>query len=129
MTPLEIVKAATEAINAGEIEKALGVYADSVVQRSPHPDQPVFRERTGKDALRKVLNADIHGPSNVQFHHNRYVCEGTTVAVEGTNVGRINGREVRQPVALFYVIQDDRIASVTIYYDRLGLRKVLGQQE
>ena len=128
MTPLEIVKSATEAINAGEIEKALEFYADGVVQRSPHPERPAVRERTGKDTLRTVLKADIHGPCKAQFHHYRYVCGGNVVAIEGTNVGTFDGREVRQPVALFYVIQGDRIASVTIYYDRLGLRSAINAE-
>ncbi|HLK58108.1 MAG TPA: nuclear transport factor 2 family protein [Chthonomonadaceae bacterium] len=123
MTPLEIVQAATRAFNAGNLEEALAYYDDAVVQRSPATgEQPGFKIREGKAALRQVLEADAS--KGVQFHHLHYICEGNIVAAEGINRGILNGVAVEQPVAIFYEIRDDKIAQVTVYYDRLVLSKI-----
>lgn len=126
MTPKETVLKALEAINAGDLESALSFYSDSVQQLSPSKDGCSFRERIGKDSLRRVLAADI-SEHRAKFVPRKVVCEGNTVAVESVNKGDFNDRHVEQPVAAFFEVQQGLIVSVTVYYDRLGLRKALGQ--
>jgi|SRR5579872_2323313 len=126
MNAVEIVQAATQAFNEGRIEDALAFYEDAIVQRSPATDgKPGFKIRQGKEALRQVLQADTG--AQVRFDHHRYIADGDVVAVEGTNRGLLNGVYVEQPVAVFYEVTDGKIASVTVYYDRLALRQILGQ--
>ena len=67
MTPRDIVRATVEAVNAGEIEKALGYYSDSVQILSPDPNGPGMKERRGKDVLRGILEHDVRGPAQAQF--------------------------------------------------------------
>ena len=56
-------------------------------------------------------------------------CEGDTVAIQAVNVGTFKGVKVEQPVALFFEIEDEKITSVTVYYDRLGLREAIGPSD
>ena len=125
MNPIDIVKAAVTAINEGRIDDALAYYADSVVQQSPDPRSADFKVRKGKEALRQVLQTDIHGPAKCKFRYNRIIGSGNIVAAEGTNCGYVGGVYVEQPVALFYELADSKIQTVTIYYDRLALRRIL----
>src|SRR5579871_2779753 len=123
MTPLEIVQAATRAFNAGNLEEALAYYDEAVVQRSPATgEQPGFKIRQGKAALRQVLEADAG--MGVRFQHLHYIAEGDCVAVEGVNSGVLHGVAVEQPVAVFYEVKGGEIAQVTVYYDRLVLSKI-----
>ena len=127
MNPVDIVKAVDDAINAGDVEKALTFYVDDVRARAPDPEGPGLRERVGKDALRRVLEADRE--RGVKFLCKRCVCEGDLAAAEAENVGTFDGKTVHQPVGVFYQIADGKIASVTVYYDRLGLRKAVQDVE
>lgn len=69
-----------------------------------------------------MLASDKYGPTRAIFHYGPMICSGNRVAVEGINRGYFNGVYVEQPVALFFEIADSKIQTVTIYYDRLGLR-------
>ena len=127
MDPVDIVKTAVEAINEGRIDDALAFYSDSVVQRSPDPNSTGFKVRHGKEALRRVLESDIHGETKAVFRYDRVIAGESVVAAQATNCGYFNGVYVEQPVALFFDIEDSRIQAVTIYYDRLAIRRVLEQ--
>lgn len=123
MSPLQIVQAATRAINEGRINDALHYYADDVRQYSPGRNgDPQFQVRKGKDLLRRVLEADVNGPRQARYLHDHYVTDGSTVAVRGRNSGVLGGTQVEQPIAAFYEFEDDRISSVTVYYDRLAFQ-------
>ena len=127
MEPVDIVKTAVEVINEGRIDDALAFYSESVVQRSPDPDSAGFKVRHGKEALRRVLESDIHGETKAVFHYDRLIAGESVVAAQGTNCGYFDGVYVEQPVALFFDIEDSRIEAVTIYYDRLAIRRVVEQ--
>ena len=126
MNAIEIVQAATEAFNQRRIDEALAFYDDAVIQRSPGSENGLdFKVRYGKQALRQVLESD--NQAQVSFHHQRYIGNENSVAVEGTNSGIFKGVVVEQPVAIFYELQGDKIVSVTVYYDRLALREILAE--
>ena len=121
VTAKEVVLSAIEAINVGDIDKALSFYSDSVRQLSPATDSCGFRERVGKDALRRVLEIDA-SKHRARFIPHAVVSEGNLVAVQSVNVGQFEGRQIEQPVAAFYVVANEKITQVTVYYDRAGLR-------
>lgn len=124
MHPIEIVQAATDAFNQRRIEEALTFYDDAVIQRSPgSADRLELKVQHGKQALRQILEADHQ--ADVHFHHQRYICHANSVAVESINRGEFKGVVVEQPVAVFYELKENKIVSVTAYYDRLALRNVL----
>ena len=127
MEPVDIVKTAVEAINEGRIDDALAFYSESVVQRSPDPNSTGFKVRHGKEALRRVLESDIRGETKGVFRYDRVIASESVVAAQATNCGCLGGVYVEQPVALFFDIEDSRIQAVTIYYDRLAIRRVLEQ--
>jgi ketosteroid isomerase-like protein len=123
MTALEVVKASVEAFNRGDLDTALACYDDAVRLRSPDPDGEGLRERRGKEELRRVFMADREHA--VTFKYSRFVCQGNAVAAEADNVGCFGNKTISQPVAVFYEVVDEKIVSVTVYYDRLGLKKAL----
>ena len=124
MNVIEIVQAAAEAFKQRRIDEALAFYDDAVIQRSPGSENGLdFKVRYGKQALRQVLESD--NQAQVSFHHQRYIGNENSVAVEGINRGIFKGVVVEQPVAIFYKLKKGKIASVTVYYDRLALREVL----
>ena len=127
MEPIDIVTAAIDAINEGRINDALAFYSDSVVQRSPDPNSTGFKVQHGKEALRRVLESDIRGKMKAVFRYERVIASGHVVAAEATNCGYFNGVYVEQPAGLFFDIEDSRIQAVTIYYDRLAIKRVLEQ--
>lgn len=122
MTPLEIVKNATTAFNAGRVEDALAFYTDDVVQRLPAiGDESGFLVRKGKDSLRRIFAADV--ADRMQFHDEHYLGCGDVVAVEGVVHSVVDGRTIEQPVAIFYEVADEKITKISIYFNRVVLNK------
>ncbi|MCS6775560.1 MAG: nuclear transport factor 2 family protein [Chloroherpetonaceae bacterium] len=122
MTPLEIVKTATAAFNAGDVEGALAYYADDVIQRLPAiGDEAGFIVRHGKDALRRIFQSNV--ADRMQFQEENYVACGDMVAVEGIVHSIVDGREVAQPTAIFYELRQNRIVKLSLYFNRVVLNK------
>jgi limonene-1,2-epoxide hydrolase len=110
---LEVVRSFFAAVNANDLERIVGFFADDAVYHNI-PVQPV----TGAAAIRGVLQSFLGLSSEVDWvvHHLAESSDGVVLS-ERTDRFLIGGRWIELPVMGAFRVRDGRIAEWRDYFD------------
>jgi limonene-1,2-epoxide hydrolase len=112
-SPQQVVAAFIAAIEAKDVEGALGLVRDDVSYENM-PIQPIV----GKEAVRATLHAFLGAATRVDWQILREVVVGNVVVNERLDRFEINGKWLELPVAGFFELDDEgRIARWRDYFD------------
>jgi limonene-1,2-epoxide hydrolase len=119
-TVSDVVAAFIAAIEAKDIETAVGMLADDVSYENV-PIQPIV----GRDAVRATLNGFLGAATRVEWVVTRELVAGTTLANERLDRFEIGGGWLELPVAGFFEVDDSGL--ITLWRDYFDMNTYTSQ--
>jgi ketosteroid isomerase-like protein len=111
---VEIVRAALEAFEQGDLDGALEFAHPDLVSSRLHPDGSVFH---GRDGFRRLLAEWLEDFSEWSFSNEEYIDAGDRVVVKQRQWGRgvVSGAPVEADWWMVYTLAEGRITHLDIY--------------
>ena len=133
---LQVADADFEALNDHDLDRYLGVHAESFVLYAPDSPEP----RKGREALREWIQGFVNAFPDLRVERERSFGQGDWVCVEytvtGTHKGPLPGpggemipatnKAVRLPGSVVFKVEGGKITEAHEYYDILGMMAQLG---
>ncbi len=124
---IRLIQARYESVNAHDLDKFEGFYADSIIWNDPGLARPI----KGPTAVRRRLQSLLRAFPDLQWQLDRIFTQGENVCAEftftGTHKGRLQGKTLGsipatgEPIRLqavgIYVVRSGRIVDSRIYFD------------
>jgi ketosteroid isomerase-like protein len=119
---VEIVRAALEAFEHGDLEGALEFAHIDLVSTRVHPDGSVFH---GREGFRRLLAEWLEDFSEWSFRNEEYIDAGDRVIVKQRQWGRgaVSGAPVEADWWMAYTLADGKITRLDIYTNEVEARE------
>lgn len=108
----QVLRDATDALNAGDVERFLSFHTDDAVVHVPGRS-PVAGDHRGKDALRQLFQAQIAGGEQNNIHDVVVSGEHAVLLVELT--GSAGGQQFQDRQVVVCHLRNDRMSEVWVY--------------
>jgi len=128
----QMLRGATDALNAGDVERFLSFHTDDAVVHVPGRS-PVAGDHGGRDALRRLFQAQIAGGAQNNIHAVLVSGEHAVLLVELT--GSAGGQQFRDQQVVVCHVREDKISEAWVYsWDQYGFDEAIsalpsGQQD